>query len=225
MHVNPHTFSTRIEPDWVDLLTQVRDELSTLAFLASYMVFYPRKWGKAHNSVDYSSTVVASVRNHYGERHGYKAGESTDLDLVAYLKCVYNGLAKLAPTQKSHHLPILQKHLRKVRETIDLEDATYRAFWAPCLTQWQGVCRRSDLLFSAAEKSRAWQAETDGHCGMVYIESLSAEKSFWFIQRRTRCVRLWMKPSKMNTAGEKAHVKTFLVAYTPDALSARRALV
>lgn len=58
MHVNPQTFSTRIDPGWGYLRRPVREDLSTLACLTNYMVFHPRKGGKTHNRVSYASTVV-----------------------------------------------------------------------------------------------------------------------------------------------------------------------
>lgn len=104
---------------------------------------------------------------------------------------------------------------------MDLQDATDCAFWALWLTKWQGVCRGSNLLCSAAGKGQAWKEQRNGHPGRVDIETVFAEEGFGCTQR----VRLSIKLSKTDTKGEKSNMRTFLANYTPGALSAGRELI
>lgn len=89
---------------------------------------------------------------------------------------LFRGLEKFAPSCQTYRLPILQQHLRMVKETLNLEgcqmDRTLLALW---LTQWQGVLRSGDLLGSAATSSGPWDPSTRTHRGSITHEYVVEE--------------------------------------------------
>lgn len=66
------------------------------------MVLYPRVPGNAYKSIDYASTLVSSVRNHYRDKKCFNPGEGTDINPVAYLQRIYKGLEKLPRTVRTN---------------------------------------------------------------------------------------------------------------------------
>lgn len=76
--------------------------MSALTCFASYVVFYPRIRGKTHKSVEYAAAMVATIRRYYRYRNVVNPGDSTGLVASIYLKKVYKGLGKMAPTKRTH---------------------------------------------------------------------------------------------------------------------------
>lgn len=87
MHINSHTCDIRMEPGWDWVVRQIREELISLSFFASYIILYPRAPGRTHN-VSYSLILVSSVQQHYGDKNGYDPNNSTGINPKEYLKSI-----------------------------------------------------------------------------------------------------------------------------------------
>lgn len=115
------------------------------------------------------------------------------------LKRVIKGLRKMCPTKRLVRKPILQHHLRSVKQALDLAgNQTHRVAWALWITQWQGVLWSSDLIKRDADKGEPWVPTRETHRGRVTVDVGRDSDG----RKTGGRLTLRLKPNKMNQAGE-----------------------
>lgn len=153
----------------------------------------PRQKTNHLNSAVYSKTVVGSIRNWCKEVAGRAPGTASENFYARVLGPLFRGLEKFSPNREAHRLPILQQHLRLVRDTLDLEGSQVdRTLWALWLTQWQGVLRSGDLIRSGGVAKGKWSPEIDTHRGRLAHELVTEEGE----HRGKKRLVLELKPTK-----------------------------
>ena len=191
------------------------DEDVVLAMFGVYVVKYPRIEKEA-NTGDYAASCISAVRSACEKRHGRRPG--TDARRTTMLALVLKGLRKLYPSGARLRHPILQQHLRLVRDHLDLAgNQFHRTLWAFWLTCWQGVCRCGDLIRSKGDRRAAgnWSPKRDLHRGSMRSELVQPPRGESYVR-----ITLRMKPDKTHTVGDVVQEKTFPVDQDPFALSA-----
>jgi hypothetical protein len=100
-------------------LTALEEDL-VLGYFACYVVFHPRN-GSGQNTKMYADTNISAVRATVIRRYKRRPGSAEG---KAYgLKQVLKGLAKAAPGGvRRVAQPIMQTHLRRIRDWLDLEN-------------------------------------------------------------------------------------------------------
>lgn len=95
---------------------QVNSEQEIFAAFATYVVYYPRRKGHVLNSAAYVEQCVSSVRVHYAEMTGRRPGlRETSVGSPIFARML-KGLHKLSPSKNATSEPVMQHHLRSVRE-------------------------------------------------------------------------------------------------------------
>lgn len=96
----------------------------------------------------------------------------------------------------------------------------HRVFWALWLCQWQGVLRSGDIIRDAKDKRRGWEPERDTHRGRLSVD-IGRD-----VVGRVLCARikLSLKPTKNDQAGESGLTIKFIVDRQDGALSAGTSL-
>lgn len=195
-------------------------EMVTLERFMSHVVFKPMRRGKNHNTTSYARKVITSVREEYRRTYGRSIGLPGP-EFNRTLAHLEKGLGKVAPSQTTPRLPVLQYHLRAVRRTLDLPNSQMdRVLWALWCTQFQGVLRAGDLIRPSPEESRNWDPNIDSHRGRVTFQRIRGEPHADGKMRMTMA----LKPHKTDQTGEKRFVKSFVVLEDPLVLSAGDAI-
>ena len=206
-----------------DQARRVTQETDTLALFAVYVV---TKGGQArteqgYNSVNYAEQIISSIRSYYEAEHGRRPGVDQK-GLSGYkLKRALRGLRRLFPKEAAVKKPLLQYHLRAIREVMDLRgNGLHRALWALWTCQWQGVMRTCDLIKKTADGNKPWDPRRETHRGRVAVDRARDDYG------RTIGVRLilTLKPNKTNQSGEEVQTKSFMIDENPGAISAGKAL-
>jgi hypothetical protein len=122
----------------VSLLDQsIRSETIFMGF-AEYLVTYRRV------QVDPTAkSYVRSVRSQLADRTGQDPALGHDWRRLVRL---FGRLQADYPSKRTKRNPILQQHLLKFRERMDMTDSTCKMYWALALLLFFGVSRKGDHL-------------------------------------------------------------------------------
>lgn len=180
--------------DWIskeDELTSRRYENDILSCFATFVVHRPRISRKKRNSATYAKAVVGNVRKHFEEESGRAPGSDSEHFYSRVLGPLFRGLEKFSPIKEQPRMPILQQHLRLIRENLNLsgsqQDPTLWALW---LTQWQGLLRNGDLLSGGHFNKKVWDSELLTHRERLTCEVVAEQRDF---QGMRRYQLLWCK--------------------------------
>lgn len=165
--------------------------------------------------------MLASIRSVYADALDRRPGIDTVGNTHHHLATVLKGLLNLAPTPQSKPLPLLQHHLRAVRQVLDLKKQLHRVLWTLWLPQWQGVFRAGDLLRERGVGVRGWQPTRYTHRERVSVAVARDPRG------RAIGVGLTIRlhPIKTDQSGQSGATRTFFVNRTEGALSAAAEMV
>lgn len=191
-------------------------EMTTIKRFLSDLVFKPIRRNKKHNSVSYSRKVIASIREEYSRHYNRTIGiPGSDFNQI--LGRLEKGIRKVAPSEGRPTIPVLQYHMWSVKRTLHLQtNPIDRVLWAMWCTQLQGVLRAGDLIRPTAEAARKWDLNLDTHRGRVSFQHIRGEPHADGKMR----MKIDLKPTKTDQAGEKKYIKSFVVMGNTNALSA-----
>lgn len=102
---------------------QVQEEMVALACFAGYVVMYPRRNNKTHNSVVHVEWAVGIVKAYYRGNTGRTPGSGVDANFDSYVKDALRVLGKVYPSEVMKRAPLLADNMRRIKAKIDLQDA------------------------------------------------------------------------------------------------------
>lgn len=217
--VNSTTFGKRIENDEDPYMT-AWNEVHILAGFASFVLKYPRKKGKEHNTIEHAERAVSSDCQHHELIYGRSPGKAYGVVYSNLLPQVFKGLRKIHPSKKTQHTPVMADHMRQIKRTLDLSnlrDANVCALW---LSQWQGVLRASDILRPSMDQKRSWNPKRDTHLARFSWEKVDDVEMPGYKWR----LRWVLRPNKTNQSGDKPDDRTFILDNDRKPLSAAKAI-
>lgn len=198
----------------------VAAEADLLCAFMAYVVAFPRS-KKPTNTGRYARQVLSSVLSYYEDRLGRKQGANAEGNPVKRIRCVAKGLRVIAPASLTEKKPVLQYHLRAIKEQMNLsKNGFHRVCWSAWLMQWQGVLRSGDLIRSKGGSRRSWAAHLDTHRDLLEVgvarglDGRPVGAGF----------KLRLKPTKTDRSGEKKLSRTFVLDERAGSLSAAVAI-
>ncbi|KAJ1445467.1 hypothetical protein M885DRAFT_579148 [Pelagophyceae sp. CCMP2097] len=197
--MDPDAFGALPSSHPLPSLQQLADENDVLALFAIFVVFHPKRIGQEMNRASTAEGYLGGVRVQYERRLGRRPG-SPMAGVVAYahsLKRILRALHKRAPSERQGKLPLLQHHLRALKQRLDPNGSAHdRCYWHLVLSAWQGVLRLGDLIQGK-------------RCSGQPLHSPSG----W-------CYVLKLKPTKTDQTEEAGFESYFPIDYDSNALSA-----
>lgn len=79
-------YGGELPSDRTALILTVQEEMATLTGFNGYVVIFPRRKGKAHNSVSHGEGFVGVVRAYYRGRSGRTPGTGAEANFGSYVK-------------------------------------------------------------------------------------------------------------------------------------------
>ena len=133
------------------------------------------------------------------------------------VKRMMKSLHKRAPSERNNKLPLLQHHLRALKQRLDLAGSAHdRCLWHLVVSAWQGVLRLGDLIQGKRVQNAPWKPEEQTTLSRFRLEPSVHSPS-------GRCYALRLKPrQKTDQTGEEGWEAYFPIDYVSDALSEQR---
>jgi hypothetical protein len=214
--VDQDTFGSILPSQTAPTPLQLADENDVLSLFAIFVVFYPMRVGQEMNRASTAENYLGAVRVQYEPRLGRRPGAPLPgaNSYATSVRRTLRALHKRAPSERNNKLPLLQHHLRALKQRLDLENsADDRCFWHLVLTAWQGVLRLGDLIQGKRERDRPWVPAKQTTLSRFRREQSTHSPSGW-------CFVLKLKATKTDQAEEEGWESYFPIDYSNDALSA-----